>query len=508
MSDKLGNDVIKLQKEIMDISNKINLVRTKTHRSMSSILNGLKSLSKEKSQNHKNSNKNKKRIDEKNYFISNYDESFKPNNNIIRKNINNLNYCKHKKKIYKNLFKKNNGILNDFENNNKNKNDIYSKDYLFLSNIRNKKVNNRHIKYEINYRINELDNNILSDNNYTFNDNRISKRKKEFSKTDSLKNLYNLNPNSRNKNKENLGHYSYVRNIDYNNYYYKGDLINHKDYMNKLLNNNININSPNNRKSRNKSENIFKNREIETQKNDELCLENKNIPNDKASKTFLSEYFQKYNNINSNKENNSFYKLQKNILHKTYTYSNINQKNNKNIFREKASKGINLKGNIHQKKLEFYTNENNNTIDYYFKLLNAKNHEEYINKINKLKSYEDFIHKIQKLYYQYNDQNKDIKLKDILYWISLNIKKNNKINKYEELCHEIMRNYNIPNYDKFKIFFGNLINKNKKNDYFVNEMKELFNNFSEFQPNKTFYKNRNNYNNNYPNFTNKNEDDI
>ena len=36
-------------------------------------LNGLKSLSKEKSQNNKNSNKYKKTIDEKNYFISNYD---------------------------------------------------------------------------------------------------------------------------------------------------------------------------------------------------------------------------------------------------------------------------------------------------------------------------------------------------------------------------------------------------------------------------------------------------
>ena len=54
MTDKLGNDVIKLQKEIMSISNKINLVRTKTHKSMSSILNGLKSLSKDnKSSNNK-----------------------------------------------------------------------------------------------------------------------------------------------------------------------------------------------------------------------------------------------------------------------------------------------------------------------------------------------------------------------------------------------------------------------------------------------------------------------
>ena len=503
MTDKLGNDVIKLQKEIMDISNKINLVRTKTHRSMSSILNGLKSLSKENSQNHKNNNKNKKRMDEKNYFILNYDESFKPNNSVVRKSINNLNYCKNKKKIYKNLFKKNNGI-NEFENNNKIKNDIYSKDYLFLNNISNKKVNNRHIKYTINYGNNELDKNIFNDKNNTFNDNRISKRKKELSKTDSLKYLYNLNTNSSKNDKENL---DYSRNIDYNNYYYKSDLINHKDYMNRLLNKNININTPNNRKSRNKSEIIFKNREIETQKNNELYIENKNIFNDKASKTFLSEYFQKNNNINSNKVNNSFYKMQKNILHKTYTYTNINPKNNKNIFREKASRGINLKGNINQKKMELYSNENNN-INYYYKLLNAKNHEEYINKINKLKSYEDFIHKVKKLYYKYNENNKDFKLKDILYWISLNCKKNNKINKYEELCHEIMKNFNIPNYDKFKIFFDNLINKSKKNDYFVNGMKELFNNFSEFQPNKTFYKYRNNYNNNNQNFTNKNEDDI
>ena len=85
--------------------------------------------------------------------------------------------------------------------------------------------------------------------------------------------------------------------------------------------------------------------------------------------------------------------------------------------------------------------------------------------------------------------NKAFKLKDILFWISINYN-NKKINKYEEFCLGIMKKFNISNFDNFKIFFKNLIAKDKNNEYFVNEMKELFNNFNEFQPNKTIYRNK------------------
>ena len=51
MANNLGNDVIKLQKEIIGITNNINSVRMKTHKSMSSILNGLKSFHKNDSSN-------------------------------------------------------------------------------------------------------------------------------------------------------------------------------------------------------------------------------------------------------------------------------------------------------------------------------------------------------------------------------------------------------------------------------------------------------------------------
>ena len=191
-------------------------------------------------------------------------------------------------------------------------------------------------------------------------------------------------------------------------------------------------------------------------------------------------------------------------MHKTY--SNINHKNNKNLFRENGSTRIKQKENNTKKIFDFYCDKNNN-INNYYKLLNVKNHDEYIHKINKLLSYEDFIHKIKKLYFKFNDQNKNFKLKDILFWISFNINNDNKKNKYEEYCHEIMKHFNIPNYDKFKIFINNLINKNKNNDYFVNGMKELFNSFNEFQPNKTIYKIRSKTNNTKK-FIYKNEDDI
>ena len=68
-----------------------------------------------------------------------------------------------------------------------------------------------------------------------------------------------------------------------------------------------------------------------------------------------------------------------------------------------------------------------------------------------------------------------------------------------------MQKFNISNFDNFKIFFRNLITKDKNSDYFVNEMKELFNNFNDFRPNKTIYRNRSSQK---TLITSDNEDDI
>ncbi len=525
MIDKLGNDAIKLQKEIMNITYNINTVRDKTHKSMSSILNGLKSFPKYKSSNHmldlsqKKRNKNQKMKIINDKYYSNFNNShavYRKNSHLgTKKNSSKLMnefYCNSKKKIInykqkidKQIPNKNNGIvLGEFENYyNHNKKDSFYKNSLLLEKLNNIKKDNQPVKYEINNYNNYMSNNNMSnDENIILNDNsklnhQIKNNKKIMPKTDSFKYLYHNNNYSNDyiyNEIDDIYKRNYIFDNEYNNNYNKKDL-RHSHFINKILNENTSMDIKINRKSRNKSENEFKHKEIEMEKNNDEAIEYKDFFNKKASKTFYSDIMQKNNNYN-----NYISKANKNTHHKKH----------KNKFREKASTKHNSKDkNKYNDYNTFNEIDLDDNINHIYKLLNAKNQIDCIYKINKLIEYEDFIHKLKKLYYNFNDHNKDFKLKDILFWISMNSCDNNnnnrKKNKYEEFCHEIMKKFNIHDFENFKIFFYKLVKKDKDSHYFVNEMKELFNNFNEFQPNKTIYRNRSNKS--IQNFS-KNEDDI
>ena len=127
-------------------------------------------------------------------------------------------------------------------------------------------------------------------------------------------------------------------------------------------------------------------------------------------------------------------------------------------------------------------------------------------KINKLLDYEDFIHDIKNIYFQFNDHNNNFKLKDILNWLSFHLNEDNTKNKYEVFCKDIMGKYNLANFENFKKFFNKLIDKDRNNKHFVNEMKELFNSFNEFQANQTIYRNKSRKK--FQKLINKHEDDI
>lgn len=468
MSDNLGIDVMKLQKEIIDITKNINTVRMKTHKSMSSILKGLKSFSRNNSSktNHNSSSKNdknrkiKKLIEDNNIYIIKNEEDCKIDKNYY-------NYLNHKKKVNNLLLKCNKGILlNEYEhkydfNNIKEKS---YKNYLLVNDF-NKKRNKKQIKYQMNnyiYNRNKENNKDFSNyENHTYNDNNIYKiidknRKKAISKTDSLKYLY----------KGNKG------NNYYNNYTYYGD----------------------NKKSRNKNE-------CNKKKDESLSFEYDYFLKDKASKTFYDDAIQKQKN-----KYQELQEYQNNAMNINY------QKSYKNIFRKKASTKASSNENNHNifniyndyyphKKVDDIENINN-----IYKILNAKNYKDCLHKINKLLSYENFIHNMKKLYFQFNDNNNDFSLKDILFWISFHINNDNKINKYEEFCKEIMAKYDINNFEHLKIFFKKLVNEDKNNKSFVKGMKEIFNNFNDFQPNKSIYSNTNRKK--FQNVLYRNEDDI
>ena len=68
-----------------------------------------------------------------------------------------------------------------------------------------------------------------------------------------------------------------------------------------------------------------------------------------------------------------------------------------------------------------------------------------------------------------------------------------------------MEKFNINDFENFKIFFKNLVDKDKNNKYFVNGMKQIFNNFNDFEPNKSIY---NKSKKKFKNLIYKNEDDL
>ena len=502
MTDKLGSNAIQLQKEIMDITKNIYSVRMKTHKSMSSILNGLKSFPKNKQSKHihnKNPKKIKKILDNENFIIYNDDDKDRNNNNYYPKNntINNL-FFKQNKKL----------ILNENEKSYKN--------CLLLNSFNNKKRNNKPFKCEVNnfrnYDLNKYD---LNHENYYSNDDsnrnsfQLLDKKKEISKTDSLKYLYKDKKYSNNitcNGGDVCDEYNYYKNKNRN--FSKREL-NSREYSNGLFNYKFDINMKSKKKSRNKNNNNFKYKEKYNQKNNEESFGFEDFLSDKSSKTFYYDFYQKYDN-NYNKDNKYFSKNQTKIISNPYK-PNLNHYNsNKNIFRKKASIKADSKEKINIKYNNLYLNDNQieeiDNINNIFKLLNVRNYKECLYKINKLLNYEEFIHNIKHIYLEFNDHNNNFKLKDILYWLSFHLNKDNKENKYEAFCKDIMRKFNISNFDNLKKYFNKLVDKERNNKQFVNGMKELFNSFNEFQPNQTIYRNKSKTK--FQKLTYKNEDDI
>ena len=185
-------------------------------------------------------------------------------------------------------------------------------------------------------------------------------------KTDSYKFIYNNSHNYNNNNfsndyiyynqKENMYNKYYISesdNTDYNN----TKEFRHNAYINKLLKSYDYKNPKKIIKSRNKDK-IEHNFKIDNNNNDEL-IDYRNYLNGKSAKTFHYELIRKCKNINNR---NSLIN---------------NQKNKKNIFREKASTKHNSKEKNSDDDDEYYQDKNNeknnDNIKHILKLLKAKN---------------------------------------------------------------------------------------------------------------------------------------
>lgn len=396
----LGNNkncLIRLQKELINITNNLNSVKNRNNKTMNILLNGLKYMENEKSDKNFLNFSNKKSINQ-------------------NKKMNNINM-----------------YINNSRINKRNLQSHLKSNHVSMINLKKsvKKINN---------------------NQFFNRNNRISNKKSYENKKASkdISTNYTMDNSSKEKNYF-INDFEKYRNVSLNN---KNSF--NKTYKSNFPSENFNINIE--KINKRKINNTNRNSPIKYIKyrNDEISKNNDNIFTTKKSKIILRNKSTRKNNYS-----------------KTYNCFNINQK----------------------KEYELVDILN---------LLEAKNINDCIPKIKKLLVYKNLIHHIKNIYLEKNNQNKqkEIKIKDILFWSCSNK------NKYEEFCKEIMHENNINDFDNFKSYLTELIKFKKFDNNLLKGINRIFDGFNnKLESNRKIYRNYS-QNNIRSDLINKNDDDI
>ena len=396
----LGNNkncLIRLQKELINITNNLNSVKNRNNKTMNILLNGLKYMENEKSDKNFLNFSNKKSINQ-------------------NKKMNNINM-----------------YINNSRINKRNLQSHLKSNHVSMINLKKsvKKINN---------------------NQFFNRNNRISNKKSYENKKASkdISTNYTMDNSSKEKNYF-INDFEKYRNVSLNN---KNSF--NKTYKPNFPSENFNINIE--KINKRKINNTNRNSPIKYIKyrNDEISKNNDNIFTTKKSKIILRNKSTRKNNYS-----------------KTYNCFNINQK----------------------KEYELVDILN---------LLEAKNINDCIPKIKKLLVYKNLIHHIKNIYLEKNNQNKqkEIKIKDILFWSCSNK------NKYEEFCKEIMHENNINDFDNFKSYLTELIKFKKLDNNLLKGINRIFDGFNnKLESNRKIYRNYS-QNNIRSDLINKNDDDI
>ena len=396
----LGNNkncLIRLQKELINITNNLNSVKNRNNKTMNILLNGLKYMENEKSDKNFLNFSNKKSINQ-------------------NKKMNNINM-----------------YINNSRINKRNLQSHLKSNHVSMINLKKsvKKINN---------------------NQFFNRNNRISNKKSYENKKASkdISTNYTMDNSSKEKNYF-INDFEKYRNVSLNN---KNSF--NKTYKPNFPSQNFNINIE--KINKRKINNTNRNSPIKYIKyrNDEISKNNDNIFTTKKSKIILRNKSTRKNNYSN-----------------TYNCFNINQK----------------------KEYELVDILN---------LLEAKNINDCIPKIKKLLVYKNLIHHIKNIYLEKNNQNKqkEIKIKDILFWSCSNK------NKYEEFCKEIMHENNINDFDNFKSYLTELIKFKKLDNNLLKGINRIFDGFNnKLESNRKIYRNYS-QNNIRSDLINKNDDDI
>ena len=426
---KFTNHVSKLEQEINDISFNINKVKNKSHRTMSSIVEKIKLLSKSTPNILKNvedtttiESRNQQYISkcnlQKNNYISNlYDyNDIRYCNKKKQKNLNHINPTSlemfNKSSKYKKKCKSNLNLHSDIRNINLKKNEF---EFKFL----------KYPKDDIEY-IEDINCESEIKNNY-FNKSHLKNNDETSNKLKYPKCTYNK---------------KYIVTLKENSEYFKtknglnNDKMKKKIIMNNdIINNDISFkNASANQLNRNQGKNI-------------------NIVKPKIIKYMKTEILNTNGNINNN---------------------NVNNIKNKII--------------INKNTIENSKNSHNSVeLDQIIKLMNVQNIDDAILKLKKLKKRKEFYYKIKNIYCQSRNTNSynniipaENECEKIISWVKYINTENKEIELYEHLCKNIMYDNNIKNFNEFKIFLNEILRNMKKNEKFFGNLKQICQN--EFVP--------------------------
>ena len=535
-SKYFNHNVIKLQKEINNISYNINKRRYKNHKTLSNLVEKLKNISNAPiAINNENQNANikikKNKENKKNKEFNNTDLYNNSNNLEVNKSNqfnNNNKYSNHKK------INKIDTIYKTFKSNETNDDDIL----LTENNIINARVNivkyihsecHSNNKNKRNQNLNRIDNFIQKNPSI----NLFKEKKQKYDKVNK-KNI-SLNPNYFNNNlykkkikkdnfqqdkKENSKiRFKFLKNIKdeiedikfINNEkevnHNKENNINNKINQDNESNININTGYISNSHLRKESKNsYFKEKEKENKKYNlsnnlnfqEFNSKNnltQNIPfksiNNKLNSKIYSEDIEiddSNKKLELQKNNNYVLFYNKSSRHKKINYlKNINEYF-QNLYNNKENINNNLNLLDQEKNnIEIFNNKNKNSekqtineehkknnivIQNLLKLKGLNNIEQLISWIKNIKQCKDFVNKIEQIFLIYNEKNQNYN--NILFWIQKinNNEQNRKI--YENYCKEIMKKNNLKDIKEFKSFMNQNLNINKKNTYILKEMEKLF----------------------------------
>lgn len=418
--DNFDNNVYKLQKEIVDISQNLNKFKAKNHKTISKILNNLNILVETENKNRKqNLNKNQQ------------NDGIKTNSDV---NLNVHNQSRHKKCRSSTLIKKN--IISNNQKNNKNK--YYHPKYCRTTSDYTDKKDYQRKNLSVNIECDKTNHNFYKTNTNLENMYRINKY--------IYNDLFSNKNNDYLKNKKHkINNYTEI----FNNNDRLSDELNKKMYNSNNINN-LNFDSINSNNKDDKINNLNNLNFSYGENNEDIAFTSNNI-----NKTNISYYnycptqsnqLLKHNKVNSFREKNPI------------QYSHI--KNMKNTYIKKTNE---------------YNNNNDNKIKEFMDMLGTNDYNETKEKLQKLILVENFAKNLAKIYKKENNNKKNINLNEILYWVSYISQYHGNNKEYEKFCRKIMEDYNINDFNEFKNFICNILENNKKNQCLIGDAKKIIN---------------------------------